>query len=168
MNTIQLLDAIRHRHKLPSDYAAAAMLGVTRSQISKYRNGEVAMGDEVAQRAAALVGADPAVIVAQMHAQRASDPQTRKLWVGIAKRLDRAGMATAMAALLWGFTGGPDAGAMAATGAKTPSAPTTAPKVCILCKVLIRGFSRFCAVVHRQLRRTGCSAPPPAFAPLFA
>lgn len=117
MNTIQLLDAIRERRNLPSDYATAAALGLTRAQISRYRQGKEAMGDEVAQRAAALLGLDPAVVVAQMHAQRASDPQTRSLWIGIADRLERASSVAAVVLIaLMGvtFTGGPDGGAFAA------------------------------------------------------
>lgn len=123
MNTIQLLDAIRERQKLPSDYAAAAMLGLTRSQVSRYRNGKDFMGDEVAQRAADLIGLDPAVTIAQMHAERAADPKMRKLWVGIAKRLERAGVAAAVAACGVTFSGGPDGGAMASHGASAPSLP---------------------------------------------
>lgn len=113
MNTIELLDAIRERHNLPSDYAAAALLNITRQQASKYRHGKEAMGDEVAQRAAALLGLDPAVVVVQMHAQRAADPELRKLWTGMAERLERAGVAAALLAFGVTFTGGPDAGAMA-------------------------------------------------------
>lgn len=114
MNTIQLLDAIRERRNLPSDYAAAALLGLTRSQVSKYRNGKDFMGDEVVQRAAELIGADPAIAMAGVHAERATDPQTRKVWVSIAERLERAGVAALLVLLGVTFTGGPDAGAMAA------------------------------------------------------
>lgn len=113
MNTIQLLDAIRARRNLPSDYAAAALLGLTRSQVSRYRNGKDFMGDEVAQRAASLLDLDPAQVVAAVHAERATDPQTRQLWVSISQRLERAGAAAALVAFGVTFTGGPDAGAMA-------------------------------------------------------
>lgn len=121
MTTIQLLDAIRERRNLPSDYAAAALLGLTRSQVSRYRNGKDFMGDEVAQRAAEIIGIDPAVAMAGVHAERASDPQTRRLWVSMAERLERAGVAAAVAALFWGFTGGPDAPAPVSHVASAPA-----------------------------------------------
>lgn len=37
MRTADFLDALRSRYAIPSDYALAPMLGVTRQQVSRYR-----------------------------------------------------------------------------------------------------------------------------------
>lgn len=123
MKTVQLLDAVRAKHKLPSDYAAAGLLGLTRAQISRYRNGKDFFGDEVALRVAALLEADPAVIVADMHAERARDEQGRALWLGISERLRAAGVAAVVLLSLGFWTGGPDGGAYASAASQQATAP---------------------------------------------
>lgn len=100
MRTIALLDAVKARQKLPSDYAAAAALGLTRSQVSRYRTGLDFMSDEVAARAAALAGADPLVCIADCHAERAATPEAAALWRAMAKRLQAVAAVLALAILI--------------------------------------------------------------------
>lgn len=38
--TVEFLDAVKARRDLPSDYAAAKVLGVTRAAVSRYRLGQ--------------------------------------------------------------------------------------------------------------------------------
>lgn len=108
MSTVALLDAVKVRHGLGSDYAAASLLGLTRSQVSRYRSGKDYFGDEVALRVAALLGEDAAAVLADVHAERAKDEGTRAVWRGLAARL-RGGAVAAGVGLVVGFSGGPDA-----------------------------------------------------------
>lgn len=115
MKTVELIDAVRERHHLPSDYAAAALLGLTRSQLSRYRNGKDFLGDEQAAKVAELLEMDAGYVVACVHAERAKTPSVRVLWEGVAKKLERAGVAALAVFLSLWIGGGPDAGAQAAT-----------------------------------------------------
>lgn len=114
MKTIEFMDAIKRIHNVPSDYALAPMLGVTRSQISCYRNGKTHLGDDTALKVAELLGLDPGYVAACAHAERAASEGARTMWEGVAKRLQGAGVAGAIALSLLGFSGGPDGGAKAA------------------------------------------------------
>lgn len=132
MKTVDFLDAIKERYQLPSDYAAAALLGVSRARISTYRTDKAAMGEEIAPKVAELLGLDAGYVLACLQAERSRDPATKKLWEGAADTLKRAAAAAkrkgrklgptahvwAMAlltAILSGFWGGgPDGGAQAA------------------------------------------------------
>lgn len=153
MNTVQLLDAVRTAKNLPSDYAAAAALGLTRSQVSRYRVGKDFMSDETARRAAELIGADPAVLMAQMHAERSKDNETRAVWRSIAERLQRAGVAACVILSLGFWSGGPDGGAFAGVAAPSP-AFSQGPTVYYVNLIvhLLRRFGRRC----RQLARVEC------------
>lgn len=150
MNTVQLLDAVRTAKNLPSDYAAAAALGLTRSQVSRYRVGKDFMSDETAARAAELIGADAAVLVAQMHAERSRDEGTRALWNTIAERLQRGAVAACVILSLGFFSGGPDGGALASTAAPAPASQQGHPIYYVnLLRKLLSRFGRKC----RQLAR---------------
>lgn len=71
LQSAEYLDAIRRRHKLPSDYAVSKLLGVGVSRISNYRNGRANMDDGIAPRVAELLGDSPLAILAELHASRA-------------------------------------------------------------------------------------------------
>lgn len=114
MKTVDFLDALKRVHALPSDYAAAQILGITRAQVSKYRNGRDFMGDEVALKVAELLALEPGYVAACAHAERAASEGARSMWESVAKRLQGAGVAGAVALSLFGFSGGPDGGAKAA------------------------------------------------------
>jgi transcriptional regulator with XRE-family HTH domain len=125
MKTVEFLDALRARHGLPSDYALAALLGVTRQTISKYRNGADFFGDQMAVKVAGLLELDPCYVMACAHAERATDEHIRSLWSRLAssaKKVGRKGGATVAAGILSvAFSGGPDAHNPDEHGAKSPS-----------------------------------------------
>lgn len=78
--TIDWLDAAKQQHAL-SDYALAPLLGVTRSQMSRYRNGHDYLSDDAALKLAALLGMqNPAPIIASAHAERAKTAEARGFW----------------------------------------------------------------------------------------
>lgn len=106
MSTIEFLDRVREAHSIRSDYALAERLGLTRQQVSKYRSRKDYMSDETAARVAELLGVDPGFVLATIHAERSKNDDTRALWVGIAERLQRAGVA-ALAALCFALPSDP-------------------------------------------------------------
>lgn len=113
MDALALLDAALKAQGLPSDYALAARLGISRSAISNYRHGRSLPDDGLAARIAELAQLDPDAAVAAMHAQRAVSDAERARWQRIADRLERAAVTACAALALVGFSGGPDGGALA-------------------------------------------------------
>lgn len=78
--TIQWLDLAKQKHGL-SDYALAPMLGLSKSQMSRYRTGIDYLSDDAAIKLAALLEMDnPAPIIASAHAERAKTAEARGFW----------------------------------------------------------------------------------------
>ncbi|KFX61032.1 helix-turn-helix domain-containing protein [Paraburkholderia fungorum] len=80
--TVEYLDALREKLHLPSDYAAAKVLGVTPSTVSKYRLGRSVFDEKVAIQAAELIGIDPLEVISACKAESASDDHIRAVWTG--------------------------------------------------------------------------------------
>ena len=98
--TLHFLDAVKARHSLTSDYALAPLLGITRSEVSRLRNGKNYLGDSTAIRVAELLEIDHGIVLAAVHAERAKSDQERTSWNAIFEKL--GGIA---AALLIGIGG---------------------------------------------------------------
>jgi plasmid maintenance system antidote protein VapI len=77
------LDDLRRHLGLPSDYAAAKALGLTRAAVSRYRNELSAFDDSTAIKVASLLGIDPLEVIAASAYQRAADASTKKVWAAI-------------------------------------------------------------------------------------
>lgn len=124
MKTVDFLDAVKTRYDLPSDYALAAFMEVSKQKISSYRSGHT-LGDDVAVKMAELLNLPPAYVLACVHAERASDDQIRSIWTTMASAAKRAGTkggATVAAGILSvSISGGPDAWNPDEHGAKSPS-----------------------------------------------
>lgn len=83
-STTKWLDLAKDQLGL-SDYALAPMLGVTRSQMSRYRNGHDFLSDDAAIKLAGLLGLEnPAPIIASAHAERAKSDDARLFWERLA------------------------------------------------------------------------------------
>lgn len=131
-STSRLLDAAKSRQAIPSDYKLGVTLGLSDSAITNYRKGRSKPDDVVAQRLAELAGLDPAIVVAQLHAERAQTDDTRKLWETIAKRLKGTAHAALATCVILSMTSGwPDGTARAATRADAGSSSAG----CILCQL---------------------------------
>lgn len=116
--TIELMDALRVRYGLTSDYQLAHFLGVERQAVSHYRTGRT-LGDDTAIKVAELLGMDWAYVIACVHAERAQRDETKNLWAGLAKKL-----APTALALLVGCTviaAGPGAFDISPSFAQLPS-----------------------------------------------
>ena len=87
--TTDLLDEIRDIKGLGSDYAVAKLLEVRTQTITSYRTGRTQMSDEMALRAARVIGRAPAPLFAQLAAERSKDAEVSKVWVEAAKVLAR-------------------------------------------------------------------------------
>lgn len=78
--SIQWLDLAKQKHGL-SDYALAPRLGITKSQMSRYRTAADYLSDDAAIKLAALLEMDnPAPIIASAHAERAKTAEARGFW----------------------------------------------------------------------------------------
>lgn len=88
MRTIsEVLDRAKMVQKVKSDYKLALCIGIGESSLSAYRKG-VNLPDELnCKKLADAMGEDPALLTVQMQAQRAKTPESRDIWIGIAKRL---------------------------------------------------------------------------------
>jgi predicted transcriptional regulator len=82
-STEQYLDAVKDRLDLPSDYALAKALGVTRAAVSSYRVGRSMPDDLVCARIAAVIGVEPMEVIAAINYQRAKSDDARSLWESI-------------------------------------------------------------------------------------
>ena len=83
----EFLDSIRARHQLPSDYACAQLLGVSRQVVSRWRNGHGGMSDDHAARVAQLLELDVGHVLARLYAERATSDAARSVWLDLARRL---------------------------------------------------------------------------------
>lgn len=84
--TTELLDDIKSKHGLSSDYALAKFAGISKQAISNYRARKSFLDDEMAEKVARLLELSPAYVIACAHAERAkSDPQ-RRIWESIADK----------------------------------------------------------------------------------
>jgi hypothetical protein len=70
MNTVQYLDAVKAKLKLPSDFAIAETLRLTRSAVSAYRTKGTTLGDDVATAVGWILGIPKARVLADMQLER--------------------------------------------------------------------------------------------------
>ncbi|HEX5129602.1 MAG TPA: helix-turn-helix domain-containing protein [Usitatibacter sp.] len=107
-STAELLEAVKRRHGIASDYALAKILGVSRQTISAYRSGTT-LGDQIAMKVADELGVDRAAVLAAMAAERTRDAAVRSAWAAAVKKL--GGVAAAVAMMLGGGPTPPPASA---------------------------------------------------------
>lgn len=118
--TNQLLDRIKEKYGLKSDYALAKAIGMSRERISRYRNSSGELGDDAALKVAELLDLDPGYVLACMSHQRTKSDAARHAWERLADLVKRHGVAAGMAIL---------------AAAPTLSALRLESLVCILCQM---------------------------------
>lgn len=116
-DTDTLLEVIKVRHAIQSDYRLAKVLGIPANRISNYRSGRSRPDDVTAKLIADKAGLDVGYVLACLHAERAQSTEARSIWEALATRLQA--VALALAVMSAGFVASPDASAMA----RTPAAP---------------------------------------------
>ncbi|MFM0206931.1 DUF3693 domain-containing protein [Paraburkholderia sediminicola] len=105
--TIQYLDAVKKKLDLPSDYAAAKALGVTRAAVSRYRNSLGTFDEAVAMRAAEILNVDPLEVISACKAESAHDERIRKVWVNIWGKATGAATTVAVTVFIAGLAAAP-------------------------------------------------------------
>lgn len=97
MNTTQeLLEQVKAKAGVQSDYALAKCMGWGYSKVSNYRVGRSQLDVDACFAVAEILGRDPAAIIAAVEADRATKPEARAAWI---QRLKQLGGVAAM----WGF-----------------------------------------------------------------
>ena len=82
-----ILDELKKRHNLPSDYKLAKFLGISRTRLSNYRCGINTIDDDLAARIDKLLELPEGVIALEMHAKRSKCPQISNTFHEIAQKL---------------------------------------------------------------------------------
>jgi hypothetical protein len=90
--TRQFLAAVRRvledeRGEKVSDYRLAKELGVTRSAMSRYLLGKNTFDERVGARVSGVLGLHPGYVAACIQAERATLPESRSMWEGVANLL---------------------------------------------------------------------------------
>lgn len=84
--TLEYVDAVKIRLDLPSDYAIAKALGVSRQAVSQYRQGKASFDDLTAVRVAEILGLNPMEVIAAANRERAKSEDARRVWSGLFDR----------------------------------------------------------------------------------
>jgi transcriptional regulator with XRE-family HTH domain len=77
------LDILKATLKVPSDYALAKQLHVTRSAVSSYRRGKSTFDHVVAARVAKILSIAPVRVIAEAEIERAKTTEQRQVWATI-------------------------------------------------------------------------------------
>ncbi|MGZ3319664.1 MAG: helix-turn-helix domain-containing protein [Xanthobacteraceae bacterium] len=86
MNTIDLLEAVKVRRGVSSDYALAKVLGVTQQAVSSYRSGNSKISDDVALTVAEILHLEPMHVIALANAERAKTEAQKARWLDIVEK----------------------------------------------------------------------------------
>ena len=85
--TRQLYERAKEAAGVPSDYAMAKVLGVTRAAASQYKHGTSTFDDERAAIVADLLKVEPGYVAACAHAERSKSAPTKAIWARVAALL---------------------------------------------------------------------------------
>ena len=85
--TLEYIDAVKMRRDLPSDYAIAKLLGVSRQAVSQYRQGKAAFDDLTAVRVAEILDINPMEVIAAANRERAKSEEVKRVWSSIWDRV---------------------------------------------------------------------------------
>lgn len=99
LTTFELLDALRARRGLTTDYQLAKYLGVPTATVSQWRTGKHSIGPELALRFADELEISREFVLACLEAERHAAPELRSAWAAIAARLRGAAVIVAVVLL---------------------------------------------------------------------
>lgn len=85
MKSTDYIEAAKKALNINSDYAMAKAIGITRSTMSGYRNGNI-MDDFTAAQIAEILKIDPLIVIAAANAEREKG-ERREYWEKVSKRL---------------------------------------------------------------------------------
>ena len=91
MHTVDsLLDAVKARHGITSDYKLARFIGKTQNTVANYRHGRSSPGDKTLSQLARLAEIPTEqveLLAVELHIARAQNFYTESIWKGISARL---------------------------------------------------------------------------------
>ncbi|WP_079214972.1 helix-turn-helix domain-containing protein [Herbaspirillum robiniae] len=87
MKTPEYLDSVKRKLDLPSDYALAKALGVTRGAVSSLQLGKTSMSDEMCLKVAEYLGISSGRVLIDMHMERSKAPEVKAAWAGLVEKI---------------------------------------------------------------------------------
>lgn len=90
MKTTEYLDEVRRKLDLPSDYAIAKVLGVTRESVSGWRNHKSPFGIETAMKIGEILGVDGHAVYAHGQIERAKNQQIVDFWKTVSEKFSES------------------------------------------------------------------------------
>jgi DNA-binding XRE family transcriptional regulator len=87
MKTTQYLDAVKKKLDIPSDYALAKVLGVTKESVSGWRLGKSCMGIETCMKVGEILNIDPHIVYSDAQLEKAKTPEVEHFWLGFLEKL---------------------------------------------------------------------------------
>lgn len=97
MKASEYLDQCKAQLHIPSDYALAKKIGLSRFDVSRYRSGSRTPDAYACVRIAVILGLDPAQVIADLHSQGEQDAERRRFWTDFLSRASRAVACTLVA-----------------------------------------------------------------------
>lgn len=150
MNTAEYLDAVKARHHLASDYAAAKFLQIELPAVYKLRKCKQQFRPQDCERVADALGIHPGVVLADMRAQATRNEHERAIWHDVAERMRAVAAVLVLGAglfvILGDFTYTPDAFAF------TSALPVRSPSLCIMSNCIAATIAG-CIVLFLLLKR---------------
>jgi hypothetical protein len=89
MKPSEYLDHVREHIGAPSDYALQKPLGLSKSQLSRYRNDLDVFSDEIALRVAQMCEINPERVLLDMYMERAKTPEVRAVWATLMSKMEK-------------------------------------------------------------------------------
>lgn len=80
----KILDTLREKQGIPSDYQVAKMLGYTKATVGHWRTGHAQMGPDAIAKIAPLIGEDAAELTATVEAERAKTDEAKAIMQALA------------------------------------------------------------------------------------
>jgi DNA-binding transcriptional regulator YdaS (Cro superfamily) len=93
MDSVQFLDAVRARHRIPSDNKLAQFLGLPQPRVTSYRTGRRKLDPDACLAVAKALELPPEHVFASVAAERAKRTEHRRVWERLAKIAKNAGAA---------------------------------------------------------------------------
>lgn len=90
MKTTEYMDAVKQKLDLPSDYALAKVLGVTRESASAFRNGKSPFGIETSMKIGEILEIDGHVVYADGQIERAKKPEISEFWKMVSEKFSES------------------------------------------------------------------------------
>ena len=108
------IDRVKTAKNLPSDYAAAKELGLSRFTVSGYRKRpDATLDEDISVKIANLLNMSPAFILADQSMERAKSEEAKTAWVAILEKLGGVAVSVLLTAGILGAIGWtPDAKAI--------------------------------------------------------